>query len=116
MVFVLSSHGRGGAVLPCLREDVPARLPVSSLQHQRAAVVLQLSRGRCLCDRLRSSASLSPFPGSHHTAGPHTGEPENKLVIDYLGFAPICPCSLKFSLGNLKNVYILIFIDLVSPC
>lgn len=68
-------HGRSGAVLSGLCEDVSALLPVSAVQHQRAAVVLQpcRERHRVLCDRLCAAAALAPAPGPHHSAGPHTG-------------------------------------------
>lgn len=72
-LFFSIHHGRGGVVLSGLCEDVPARLSVSTVQHQRAAVVVQPDRRRCVCDRLRTAASLAPAPGSHHSAGPHTG-------------------------------------------
>lgn len=78
-VLSVSHHGRGGAVLPGLCEDVPARLSVSAVQHQRAAFVVQLGRWRCVCDRLCPAASLTPAPGPHHSAGPHTGRPKSNL-------------------------------------
>lgn len=71
--FSVYSHGGGWVVLSRLCEDVPARLSVSTVQCQWAAVVVQPSRWRCVCDRLRSVASHSPTIGSHHPAGSHTG-------------------------------------------
>lgn len=56
-----------------VREDVPARLPVSALQHQRPAAVVQHGRRRCVRDGLRPAAPHPPAPGSHHPAGPYTG-------------------------------------------
>lgn len=67
-------HGRGGAVLSGLRQDVPALLPLPALQRQRAAaVLLQYDRGCCVRDGLGAAAPLPPAPGTHHPAGPHTG-------------------------------------------
>lgn len=67
-------HGRGGAVMSGLRQDVPALLPLPALQRQRTvAVILQLGRGRCVRDGRGAAAALPPAAGAHHPVSAHTG-------------------------------------------
>lgn len=67
-------HGRGGAVMSGLRQDVPALLPLPALQRQRTvAVLLQLNRGRCVRDGRGATFALPPAAGAHHPVSAHTG-------------------------------------------
>lgn len=67
-------HGRGGAVVSGLRQDVLALLSLPALQRQRpAAVLLQLDRGRCVRDGRSAAPSLPPAAGAHYPVSTDTG-------------------------------------------